>query len=284
MAAPPLATSSFLATRRGRLILAFLCAVAFLDFLDASIVKVALPSIARDLHFSVQNLQWVLSGYIVTYGGFLLLGGRAADLLGRRRILVTGTAIFGLASLAGGLAQNAGMLVGARLVQGFGAALMSPAALSLLTTTFNYGTDRVKALGAWGAMAGLSSVAGVFLGGVITAGPGWRWVLYVNLPVCALVLFSAFRLIDGERGASFGGKKLTFSSFDTVGAILGTGGMLLLIFALVRAPDEGWSAARTIGELAGAAVILLAFIGNELRHPNPLLPMSIFRLPGLAAA
>ena len=130
MATAALATSSFLATRRGKLVLAFLCAVAFLDFLDASIVNVALPSIARDLHFSVQNLQWVLSGYIVTYGGFLLLGGRAADLLGRRRILVTGTAIFGLASLAGGLAPNAGTLVGARLVQGFGAALMSPAALS----------------------------------------------------------------------------------------------------------------------------------------------------------
>jgi EmrB/QacA subfamily drug resistance transporter len=284
MTASPFATSSFLATRKGKLVLAFLCAVAFLDFLDASIVNVALPSIARDLHFSVQSLQWVLSGYIVAYGGFLLLGGRAADLLGRRRVLVAGTTLFGLASLTGGLAQNSGMLVGARLVQGFGAALMSPAALSLLTTTFNYGTDRVKALGAWGAMAGLSSVAGVFLGGVITAGPGWRWVLFVNLPVCALVLVSAFRLIDGERGASFGGRKLTFSSFDTVGAILGTGGMLLLIFALVRAPDEGWSTARTIGELAGAAVILLAFVANELRHPNPLLPLSIFRIPGLAAA
>src|SRR5215467_11722358 len=152
MAASPLATSSFLATRRGRLVLAFLLAVAFLDFLDASIVNVALPSIARDLHFSVQSLQWVLSGYIVTYGGFLLLGGRLADLLGRRRILITGTALFGLASLAGGVAQ------------GLGAALMSPAALSMLTTTFSYGSDRVKALGAWGAMAGISSIVGVALG------------------------------------------------------------------------------------------------------------------------
>jgi EmrB/QacA subfamily drug resistance transporter len=284
LTAPPFATSSFLATRKGKLVLAFLCAVAFLDFLDTSIVNVALPSIARDLHFSQQSLQWVLSGYIVTYGGFLLLGGRAADLLGRRRILVAGTALFGLASLAGGLAQNSGMLVGARLVQGLGAAMMSPAALSLLTTTFNYGTDRVKALGAWGAMAGLSSVAGVFLGGVISAGPGWRWVLFVNLPVCALVLVSAFRLIGEEEGASFRGRKLNFFTFDSVGAILGTGGMLLLIFALVRAPDDGWSAARTIGELATAAVILIAFVVNELRHPNPLLPLSIFRIPGLAAA
>src|ERR1700730_7417220 len=166
MTAPPHPTSSFLATRRGKLVLAFLCAIAFLDFLDTSIVNVALPSIARDLHFSGQNLQWVLSGYIVTYGGFLLLGGRLADLLGRRLILMTGTALFGAASLAGGLAQNSGTLVGARLAEGLGAALMSPAALSILTTRFSYGTDRVKALGAWGAMAGMASVAGVFLGGV----------------------------------------------------------------------------------------------------------------------
>jgi EmrB/QacA subfamily drug resistance transporter len=281
MTAPPLATSSFLATRRGKIILAFLCAVAFLDFLDASIVNVALPSIARDLHFSVQSLQWVLSGYIVTYGGFLLLGGRCADLLGRRRVLVAGTALFGAASLTGGLAQSAGMLVGARLVQGLGAALMSPAALSVLTTTFNYGTDRVKALGAWGAMAGLASVLGVFLGGVLSAGPGWRWVLFVNLPVCALVLAAAFRLIDGERPRSFGRK---FSAFDTPGAILGTGGMLVLIFALVRAPDKGWGSAATIGELATAAALLIAFAVNELRQPNPLVPLSIFRIKGLAAA
>ena len=281
MTAPPLATSSFLATRRGKIVLAFLCAIAFLDFLDTSIVNVALPSIARDLHFSVQSLQWVLSGYIVTYGGFLLLGGRCADLLGRRRVMVTGTALFGAASLTGGLAQSAGMLVGARLAQGLGAALMSPAALSILTTTFNYGTDRVKALGAWGAMAGLASVLGVFLGGVLSAGPGWRWVLFVNLPVVALVLAAAFRLIDGERPRSFGRK---FSAFDTPGAILGTGGMLVLIFALVRAPDDGWGSAATIGELAAAAALLIAFGVNELRQPNPLVPLSIFRIKGLAAA
>src|SRR5689334_3523604 len=277
MAAPPLATSSFLATRRGRLVLAFLLAVAFLDFLDASIVNVALPSIARDLHFSVQSLQWVLSGYIVTYGGFLMLGGRAADLLGRRRILVAGTALFGLAS-------SAGTLVGARLAQGFGAALMSPAALSILTTSFSYGTDRVKALGAWGAMAGMASVAGVFLGGVISAGPGWRWVLFVNLPVCAMVLAAAFRLLPADATGPSGKKGSDLSSFDVPGAILGTGGMLLLIFALVRAPDEGWGAARTIGEFAAAAALLTGFVLNERRHRNPLVPLSIFRIKGLAAA
>jgi EmrB/QacA subfamily drug resistance transporter len=281
MTAPPLATSSFLATRRGKLVLAFVCAVGFLDFLDTSIMNVALPSIARDLHFSVQSLQWVLSGYIVTYGGFLLLGGRAADLLGRRRMLVAGTALFGLTSLTGGLAQSSGMLVGARLVQGLAAALMTPAALSILTTRFNNGTDRVKALGIWGAMAGLSSVLGVFLGGVLTAGPGWRWVLFVNPPVCALVIIAAFRLVAGEQSGSFRGK---FSNFDTVGAILGTSGMLLLVFALVRAPDDGWSAARTIGELSAAAAVLIAFVVNELRQQNPLVPLVIFRIKGLAAA
>src|SRR5580700_8011511 len=203
MTAPPHPPSSFLGTRRGKLVLAFLCAIAFLDFLDTSIVNVALPSIARDLHFSVQNLQWVLSGYIVTYGGFLLLGGRLADLLGRRLILMTGTALFGLASLAGGLAQDSGLLVGARLAQRLGAALMSPAALSMLTTTFSYGTDRVKALGAWGAMAGISSAGGVFLGGVLSAGPGWRWVLFVNLPVIGVVLAATFRLLDGDTTGTF---------------------------------------------------------------------------------
>jgi EmrB/QacA subfamily drug resistance transporter len=284
MTAPPHPTSSFLATRRGKLVLGFLCAVAFLDFLDTSIVNVALPSIARDLHFSVQNLQWVLSGYVITYGGFLLLGGRLADLLGRRLILVTGTTLFGVASLAGGLAQNSGTLVGARLAEGLGAALMSPAALSILTTRFNHGTDRVKALGAWGAMAGMASVAGVFLGGVLSAGPGWRWVLFVNLPVCALVLVAAFRLIAADRPGASGGRKLRLATFDTPGALLGTGGMLLLIFALVRAPDDGWGAARTIGELAGAGALLIAFGVNETRQRHPLVPPSIFRIKGLAAA
>ena len=165
--APP--TASFLATPRGKLTLAFLCVIALLDFLDTSVVNVALPSIQRDLHFSQQGLQWVLSGYVVSYGGFLLLGGRLADLLGRRRILVAGTALFGVASLAGGSAQDAAMLVGARLAQGIGAALMSPAGLSLLTTSFSYGTDRVKALSAWGGMAAVAAVAGVVLGGLLSA-------------------------------------------------------------------------------------------------------------------
>jgi EmrB/QacA subfamily drug resistance transporter len=277
MAAAP-AHSSALATRRGKLTLALLCAVAFLDFVDASIVNVALPSIRRDLHFSVQNLQWVLSGYLLTYGGFMLLGGRAADLLGRRRVLVAGTSLFGVASLTGGLAGSEGMLVGARLAQGLGAAMMLPAALSTLTTTFNAGTDRLKALGAWGAMAGLASALGVFLGGVLSEGPGWRWVLFVNLPFCVLVLVGAFRLIEGER------RRAPLANFDTPGAILATSGMLLLVYALVKAPDVGWGELRTIGELAGALALLIAFVLNEKRHRNPLAPLSIFRVKGLAAA
>jgi EmrB/QacA subfamily drug resistance transporter len=269
---------SFLATRRGKLTLAFVCGVAFLDFVDASIVNVALPSIRHSLHFSIQNLQWVLSGYLLTYGGFMLLGGRAADLIGRRRVLVAGTSLFAISSLAGGLAGSEGTLIAARLAQGMGAAMMMPAALSILTTSFHEGTDRNKALGAWGAVAGLASAVGVFLGGVLSEGPGWRWVFFVNLPVCAIDLVAAFRLVPGEK------HRARLANFDALGAILGTAGMLLLIYAIVKAPDLGWGAARTIGELAGAGVLLAAFAINESRHPNPLFPFSILRINGLAAA
>jgi EmrB/QacA subfamily drug resistance transporter len=270
--------ASLLATRRGKLLLLLLCAVQFLDVVDSSIMNVALPSIRRDLHFSAQDLQWVLSGYLVTYGGLLLLGGRAADLLGRRRLLVTGTALFAACSLAGGLAADAGMLVGARLAQGAGAALMAPAGLSILTTTFNSGNDRNKALGVWAAISGLAAAAGVFLGGVLSQGPGWRWVLFVNLPVCALILVGAFRLVPGGRPA------MRAAGFDIPGAVLATGGMLLLIYALVRAPEQGWGSARTIGELATAGVVLAVFTVIELRRRDPLFPFSIFRARGLAAS
>jgi EmrB/QacA subfamily drug resistance transporter len=261
-----------------------LCVVGLLDFLDASIVNVALPSIQHDLHFSQQSLQWVLSGYIVTYGGFLLLGGRLADLLGRRSVLVAGTVLFGVSSLVGGVAQDPATLIGARLAQGLGAALMSPAGLSILTTSFNSGTDRVKALGAWGAMGGIASVFGVFLGGLLSAGPGWRWVLFINPPICAVVIVAAYRLVSarGAYGEPAGRPRL--ASFDTPGALLGTGGMLLLIYALVKAPDNGWGSATTIGELFGAGILLALFIGNERRQREPLVPLSIFRVKGLAAA
>jgi EmrB/QacA subfamily drug resistance transporter len=267
-----------LATRRGRLTLALLCLVAFLDFIDASIVNVALPSIRKDLGFSLQSLQWIPSGYLLTYGGFMLLGGRAGDLLGRRRVLVTGTVLFSLSSLAGGIAWSSGVLIAARLFQGAGAALMLPAALSILTTSFREGPDRHKALGVWGGMAGLASAAGVFLGGVLSEGPGWRWVMFVNLPVCVIVLVSTFRLIPGER------RRPSRSGFDARGSILVTAGMLALVYTLVEAPTAGWGAARTIGGLAGAVLLIAAFVVNEQRAKAPLAPLEIFRINGLGAA
>jgi len=272
------AQPSFLATRHGKLMLAFLCMVGFLDFVDASIVNVALPSIRRDLHFSLQNLQWILSGYLLTYGGFMLLGGRAADLLGRRRILVAGILVFAASSLTGSLAQDPTMLVGARLVQGLGAAMMVPAALSILTTTFMEGRDRHTALGAWGGIAGLASAFGVFLGGLLTEDLNWRWVFWVNLPVSAVLLVLTFRMVSRDSDVA------RTRNFDAIGAVLVTAGMLLLVYALVKAPDQGWGSGRTIGELAVAAVLLLAFLVNENRHANPLAPLSIFRVNGLGAA
>jgi EmrB/QacA subfamily drug resistance transporter len=271
-------SESFLATRVGVLTLILLCAVQFLDVVDGSIVNVALPSIQRSLHFSQQNLQWVASGYVLTYGGFLLLGGRAADLLGRRRVLLAGVVLFACCSLAGGLAQNETTLIVARLAQGLGAALMAPAALSLVTTMFKEGVDRHKALGVWGAISGLGAAAGVFLGGVLSEGPGWRWVLYVNLPFCALILVGALRLLADDRPLT--GRH----SFDLRGAILVTGGMLLLVYALIEAPNHGWRTGRTIGELVTAAFLLALFLLNEARGSDPLMPLSIFRIKGLAAA
>ena len=242
--APPAGT--FLATGRGRVTLALLCAVTFLDVMDGAIVNVAMPTIRAHLGFSVQNLQWVVSGYLITYGGFLLLGGRAGDLLGRRRLLIAGTALFAASSLACGLADNQGLLVGARLTQGFGAAMMSPAALSILTTTFQ-GSDRHKALGLWAGISGMASAAGVFFGGLLTQEFGWRWVFLVNLPIAALVLFGAFQILKADHGRSVPG------GFDAAGAVLVTASMLLLIFTLVKAPAEGWGAGRTIGGLAALA-------------------------------
>jgi MFS family permease len=237
LTAPP-TEASFLATRRGKLTLALLCGIAFLDFVDGSITNVALPSIRRSLHFSVDGLTWVL-------------GGRLADLLGRRRVLVTGIATIAISSLIGGLAQTAGVLVCARLAQGLGAALTLPTALSILTTKFAEGKDRNTALGAWGGTGGLASALGVLLGGVLTEGPGWRWVMFVAL-ACALLLPPVFRLVEGEHS------RRRLVNFDAVGAVLVTGGMLVLVYALVRAPIAGWESGQTMRLLAGAAAVLAA--------------------------
>jgi EmrB/QacA subfamily drug resistance transporter len=268
-----------LTTRRGKLILALLCSVAFLDFVDASIVNVALPSIRTDLGFSEQSLQWVPSAYLLTYGGFMLLGGRAADLLGRRRVLIAGTVVIGLSSLLGGLAQSSGLLIGARLAQGVGAAMMLPAALSILTTTFREGPERHRALGVWGGVGGLASAAGVLFGGLLTEGPGWRWVMFVNPLAAVFVLAGVLALLSGDRP-----RRTEAANFDLAGALLATVGMLLLVFSLVEAPAQGWGSVRTLGGLAVAIVLLTAFVFNEARHRNPLLPLSIFRVRGLAAA
>jgi EmrB/QacA subfamily drug resistance transporter len=270
--------ASSLSSRRGIAILLLLSLVQFMDVLDASILNIALPSIERDLDFSQQSLQWVVNGYILTYGGFLLLGGRVADLLGRRRILVIGLLVFAGSSLLGGLAQSGSLLVGARFAQGLGAAMLSPAALSSLTTIFRTDRDRHTALGVWAAVSGLGGAAGVLFGGLLTEGPGWRWVLFVNVPFSAIALVGAFLLLKPER------KSAPLASFDALGAVLVTGGMLLLVYALVKAPDIGWGAAQTIAELAGAAVMLAGFVVNELRVRNPLVPLSILRIKGVAAA
>jgi EmrB/QacA subfamily drug resistance transporter len=265
-------------TKRGKQILVLLLAVAFLDFVDASIVNVALPSIRSDLGFSLQNLQWVLTGYLLTYGGLMLLGGRASDLFGRRRLLVSGTVLFALSSLASGLAPNDTVLVIARMIQGAGAAMMIPAALSILTTTFSDPGDRYKAMGAWGAVGGLASAVGVFLGGVITEFIDWRWVFFVNLPAAALILQAIFRLVPADQ------KVERRDSLDVLGALLVTAGMLLLVYTIVQAPSVGWGDARTIVGFAVAGVILAIFVGYEANHRNPVFPFSIFRVKGLAAA
>jgi EmrB/QacA subfamily drug resistance transporter len=267
-----------LATRRGIAILILLSLVQFMDILDASILNVALPSIKNDLGFSQQSLQWVVNGYILSYGGLLLLGGRIADLLGRRFVLVTGLVVFAGSSLIGGLAHSSSLLISARFAQGLGAAMLSPAALSSLTSTFRTTRDRNTALGVWAGVSGVGGAAGALFGGLLTEGPGWRWVLFVNVPFSLVAFVGAFVLLKKER------MQARLSNFDALGALLVTGGMLLLVYALVKAPDVGWGATRTIAELAIAGLTLVAFVANELRVANPLVPMSILRVRGVAVA
>ena len=271
----PTTGGRLLATRRGKLILLLLCGIAFLDFVDAPIVNIALPMIQHDLHFSVSALIWVPSGYLLTYGGFMLLGGRAADLLGRRRVLIAGVVVIGISCLIGGLAQSEGVLIGARLAQGFGAALTLPAALSILTTTYRQGPDRHAALGMWGTVAGMASAIGVLIGGLLTEGPGWRWVMFVNPLACIPVLAGIFTLLADDRPVR------ARERVDVAGALLATCGMLLLVYALVKAPTVGWGDAGTLGELAGALALLALFVVTELRARHPVVPLSIFRINGL---
>jgi EmrB/QacA subfamily drug resistance transporter len=257
--------------RAKNLALALLAMAQFVVVLDASIVNVALPSIGTDLDFAQDDLSWVVNSYTLVFGGFLLLGGRLADLLGRRRLFVYGMWLFALASLAGGFAQSDVWLVAARSVQGLGAALISPAALAIVTTTFAEGSERNKALGVWGAVAGSGGAAGVLLGGVLTEGLGWEWVLFVNVPIGIAAALAAPRLLGESRDRSS-------PSFDVAGAVSVTAGLALLVYTLVDANDAGWGSTQTL-VLGGLSVLLLAaFVAIESRRRYPLMPFSIFRL------
>ena len=258
--------------------LALLCIAQFVVVLDASIVNVALPTIGESLTFSQENLSWVVNAYVLTFGGFLLLGGRLADLLGRRRVFIGGLILFAAASLVGGFAESEATLIAARAVQGLGAALLSPAALSIVTTTFSDGAERNKALGVWGAVAGSGGAAGVLLGGILTEYVGWEWVLWVNVPIGIAAAVIAPRLILESRADH------ETRHFDAAGAVSVTAGLSVMVYALVEAPDAGWGSGQTIGLLAAAGALLATFVAVELRSKAPLMPFSIFRNRTLTGA
>ncbi|HET7119970.1 MAG TPA: MFS transporter [Solirubrobacterales bacterium] len=258
--------------------LILLCTAQFVVVLDASIVNVALPTIGDALDFSESGLPWVVNAYVLTFGGFLLLGGRLADLLGRRRVFMFGLVVFALASLVGGLAATSGQLIAARAVQGLGAAILSPAALSIVATTFADGAERNKALGVWGAVAGSGGAAGVLLGGVLTEYLGWEWVLWVNVPIGIAAAAIAPKLIAESRNED------EVRHFDLAGALTITLGVSALVFALLDAEDAGWGSAQTILTLAGAAILLIAFVAVERRSRAPLVPFSIFRIRTVVGA
>jgi EmrB/QacA subfamily drug resistance transporter len=264
--------------RRKAWALILLASAQFVVILDASIVNVALPSIGRDLEFSQDNLSWVVNAYTLFFGGFLLLGGRLADLLGRRRVFLSGLILFSLASLAGGLAQTELWLILARAVQGLGAAILSPAALSILTTMFAEGPERNRALGVWGAVAGSGGAVGVLLGGILTDQLSWEWVLFVNVPIG----FAAAALVPLVLPESRDDR--ADRSFDIPGAVSITAGLALLVYALVDANDAGWGSTQTVVLLSAAAALIGAFVVIELRQRTPLMPFSIFRIRTLSAA
>jgi EmrB/QacA subfamily drug resistance transporter len=264
--------------RKRWLALAVIVAAQFMVVLDVAIVNVALPSIKTDLHFNQENLQWVITAYSILFGGVLLLGGRLADLLGRRRLFAVGIVLFTVSSLLDGLAWSEGSLIAFRSLQGLGAALLSPAALSILTTTFEEGRERNIALGIWGAASGSGGAAGVLLGGALTSAFSWSWIFFINVPAGAIVLAVTPWLLRESRA------KLDHRHFDTAGAASITGGLMLLVYAMTRATQHGWATTETIGLLAASAALVAGFVVIELRSKAPLLPMSIFRLRTLAAS
>jgi len=260
------------------LALAVIVAAQFMVVLDIAIVNVALPSIKTDLHFSQESLQWVITAYSILFGGALLLGGRLADLLGRRRLFIAGIVLFGTASLLSGLAWSESSLITFRALQGLAGALLSPAALSILTTTFDEGSERNVALGVWGAASGSGGAAGVLLGGVLTSYLSWSWIFFINVPVAALIVGVTPWLLRESRA------QLAHRHFDVAGAASITGGLMLLVYAMTRAAQHGWITAETIGLLAASVALVLAFVVIELRSKAPLLPMRIFRLRTLSGA
>jgi EmrB/QacA subfamily drug resistance transporter len=257
--------------------LALLATVQFMVVLDIAIVNVALPSIQVDLGFSQENLQWVISAYALFFGGFLLLGGRVADLLGRRRLFIGGLVVFSVASLASGLAWSDDALIVARAVQGLGAAIITPAALAILMTTFSEGRERNTALGVWGAVGAFGAVAGVLLGGILTDVLSWEWIFYINVPVGLAAIAVTPLLLAESRDTSM-------KSFDAVGAVLVTAGMITLVYAITQARSYGWGSVETIGLFSAAGVLLAAFAGWEARAKEPLMPFSLFRIRTVAAA
>jgi len=257
---------------------ALLAVAFFMTIIDLTIVNVSLPTIGRDLHFSATSLQWVVTAYALTFGGFMLLGGRAADLLGRRRILMVGLSLFTAASLGAALSTGEESLIAARAVQGLGAAIMLPAALSIVMNMFPEGAERNKALGIWGGLGAGGATVGVIAGGLLTRYAGWQYIFYLNVPIGVAALALAPRIVPESRLA------ITRRRFDAAGALAGTGGLVLLVDAIAQAPQYGWGATRTVGVLAAAAVLLAAFLVIEARAKEPVLPLGIFRLRTLAGA
>jgi EmrB/QacA subfamily drug resistance transporter len=260
------------------LVLVIACLAQFMVVLDATVVNIALPSVQRGLHFSVANLQWVVNGYTLIFGGFLLLGGRAADLLGRKRLFVAGVILFSAASLLNGVAQSSGMLIVGRGLQGLGGALVSPAALSIVTTTFSDGEQRTKALGVWSAIAAGGAAVGLLVGGVLTQIASWRWVFFVNVPVGIATVALAVRYVAESRA------DVEHRSYDAAGAFTVTAGLVVLVYAIVKAQAYGWGSTRTLGLGAVAIALLAAFVFIEHRSQAPLMRLNIFRIRTLSVA
>ena len=277
-----MSTTTEPATRRHAppgVVLALVCLAQFMVVLDVSIVNVALPSIGRDLHYSSTGLQWVVNAYVLTFAGFLLLGGRAADLYGRRLVFIAGLTLFSVASLLGGFAQTSGELTAARAAQGLGGAVLSPATLTIIMTTFTDGRERHRAFAMWSAVAGAGGASGAILGGVLTSGLSWRWVLFVNVPIGALAIIASYLLLNETRSLD------SNRSIDVAGAILATAGLSSLVYGIVGTDTHGWGSAHTIVPIIIAVILLGIFLVIEANVASaPLMPLSLFRSRSLSVA